>query len=145
VDCSSVPTIAQGQSSFPTSVVPSLHHRSKCAHHHHNIMQFLPSVHCHRTNTITHLSPLYFPGRKHLLVGSRYPKYNRGFPLPHLQQVSACQTRNFCMIYLLTLPKRPYRIALAAHSHWLERVPISSRCVVYFPFHWIASKFAPNL
>ena len=118
MDYSSVHTTAQGQSSFPTSAVPSLHHRSKCAHHHPNTMQCLPSVHCHRTNTITHLSLLCFPGRKthiHLLVGSHYPKYNLGFHLLQVRQVSNLPTPKFPHD-LLTLPKRPYRIALAAHS-----------------------------
>jgi hypothetical protein len=137
VDCSSVHTIAQGQSSFPTSEVPSLHHRSKCAHRHPNTMQCLPSVHCHRTNTITHLSPLCFPGRKvhiRLPVGSRYPKSNRGFPLPQLRQVSACQPRNFRMVYLHSLSAR-----IISFSQPIARKGISSRCVVYLPSHWIAS------
>jgi hypothetical protein len=140
VDCSSVHTIAPGRNSFPTSAVPSLHHRSKCAHHHPNTMQCLPSVHCHRINTITHLSPLCFPGRKvhiHLLVASRYPKYNLGFPLPQLRQVSTCQPRNFRMIYSHSLSAR-----LVSFSQPIARKGISSCCVVYFPFHWIASKFA---
>jgi hypothetical protein len=140
VDCSNVHTIAQGQSSFPTSEVPSLHHRSKCAHHHPNTMQCLPSVHCHRINTTTHPSPLCFPGRKlhiHLLVGSRYPKSNRGFPLPQLQQVSACQPRNFRTIYSLSLSARIISLS--------QPIAQKGRFVGYLPSQWIASKFTPNL
>jgi hypothetical protein len=114
----------QGPSSFPTSAAPSLHHRSKCAHHHLSTMQCLPSVHCHRTSTITHLSPLCFPGQKvhiRLLVGSRCPKYNHGFPLPQRQQ-------------------HTYRIVLAARSS----NGICSSRVIRFPLH-LTSKSTSSL
>jgi hypothetical protein len=43
---------------------------------------------------------------------------------------------------LLTLPKRPYRIVLAAHSSKGHLFTLCS--FLFFPLHWIASKFAPN-
>ena len=134
MDCSSVHTTAQGPSSFPTSAVPSLHHRSNYAHHHPSTTQCLPPVHCHRTSTITHLSPLCFPGQKvhiRLLVGSRCLKYNPGFPLPQLRQVSACQPRTSRIpTVLLILPQQPYRIVLAAHN---SKGYLFSFCVIHFP------------
>ena len=146
VDCLNVHTIVQGQSSFPTNEVPSLHHPSKFAHHRPNTMQCLPSVHCPHTNTITRPSPLCFPGQKlhiRLLVGSLYPKSNRGFPLPQLRQVSARQPRNFRTTNSHFLSAR-----IVSFPQPIARKGISSRrfrCVAYFPSHWIASKISPNL
>jgi hypothetical protein len=72
----------------------------------------------------------------------------RGEPLPQIQSWLPSATTPAgerlpipkFLYDLLTPPKRPYRIVLVAHSHWLRRTPISFRCVIYFPFHWISSK-----
>jgi len=99
-DCSSVHIIGQDQSSSLISVVPSLHLRSKYAHHHPNMVLSLPSVHCHLTSTITHLSPHSFLGRIPPTlrpVERPCPKSNHGSPQRQLRQ-------------------RPYHTALAAHS-----------------------------
>ena len=144
MDCLSVHITAQGPSSFPTSAAPSPHHRSKCAHHHPSIMQCLPSVHCHRISTITHLLPLCFPGQKmhiSLLAGSRCHKYNHGFPLPQRRPVSAHQNEiPTSPTDLLTPPQHLYRIVLAARNS----MDIFFSCVIYFPLH-LTSKSALSL
>ena len=91
-DCSSVHTIAQGQSSFLISAVLSLRRRSKYAHPRLHTVKSLLSVHHPLTSITTQPSPLYSRGQTiHMqpLVEGPYLKYSPGFPPPQLRQVSA--------------------------------------------------------
>ena len=117
----------QDQNSFLTNVALSLHHRSKYAHHHLSMAQFLLSMRCRLTSIITHLSPLCSRGLKiHThLAGKPYPKYNRGSPPPQLRQASASLTGSRGISSdPLTPPQRLSRTVLVARN--FRRHPLSA-------------------